>query len=214
MTAPATIDAAGPGHLDACVRVLADAFGVGPLAEWLVPDDVRRPAVYRGYWRIDAEHALRPGSTAVVDVARADGGAVVGAAFWYPVAGGGTPDLTGQAYDRMLAAVVGDDDLLDRWQRLDLLIDRALPKLAEDWAYLGFLAVAPTHQRRGVGTALLAARHRDLDRSGTPAFLIASSPDSARLYARHGYRRHADPVELPEATTMYPMLRPPGPPPG
>lgn len=64
--------------------------------------------------------------------------------------------------------------------------------------------------RRGLGTALLAARHRDLDRSGVPAYLKATSPRARDLYLRHGYTmRPGSAFRLPEGPLLWPMCREP-----
>jgi GNAT superfamily N-acetyltransferase len=79
--------------------------------------------------------------------------------------------------------------------------------------YLAILAVRPGCQGRGIGTALLNARHRDLDRDGVPAYLEASSPRARDLYLRHGYTlRPGGPFRLPEGgPPMWPMWREPAP---
>ena len=65
--------------------------------------------------------------------------------------------------------------------------------------HLAILAVRPGRQGRGIGTALLTARHRDLDRDGVPAYLEASSPRARDLYLRHGYTaRPGSAFRLPE----------------
>jgi hypothetical protein len=61
----------------------------------------------------------------------------------------------------------------------------------------GSLAVRLSCQSCGTGTALLTARHHDLDHDGVPAYLEASSPRD--LYLCHGYTlRPGGPFCLPE----------------
>lgn len=202
MSRSLTVATATAADLERCVRVLTDAFrgARGGLPEWLVPDAARRRVVYRDYWTILAEYALRPGSDATVETI---GDSAV--AFWYPAPAGGEPELVPDDYEHRLARACGADT--PRFTQLDEA-SHAYPGLDTDWMYLGFLAVAPDAQGAGLGTTLLAHRHRALDRTGTPAFLVASSADSARLYRSLGYRDHGEPVGVPGAPwRMYPMVR-------
>jgi GNAT superfamily N-acetyltransferase len=79
--------------------------------------------------------------------------------------------------------------------------------LIAEW--LAIIGVRPGRQGRGIGSALLSARHRDLDRDGRPAYLEAASPLARDLYLRHGYDlRPGAPFHLPDGgPPMWPMLR-------
>jgi len=82
-------------------------------------------------------------------------------------------------------AIPGPD--ADRWGELVALLDDNHPHHAEH-DYLWFAAVRPAWQGRGYGSALLRAVLDRADRTGTPAYLDATSPDNRRLYERHGFR--------------------------
>ena len=73
------------------------------------------------------------------------------------------------------------------WMVLVEQRDQRQPRHA-DHHYLWFLGVRPAWQGRGYGSALLRAVLDDADRTGTPAYLEATSPDNCRLYQRHGFR--------------------------
>jgi GNAT superfamily N-acetyltransferase len=76
--------------------------------------------------------------------------------------------------------------------------------------HLAILAVRPGRQGLGLGTALLNARHHDLDHDGVPAYLEASSPRARDLYQRHGYTmRPGAAFRLPEGPLLWPMWREP-----
>ena len=77
-------------------------------------------------------------------------------------------------------------------------------------SHLAILGVRPDRQRQGLGTALLLARHRVLDRDGTPGYLEAADWATRRLYQRHGYADLGQPIQLPGGPMMYPMWREPG----
>ena len=73
---------------------------------------------------------------------------------------------------------------------------------------VGPLAVLPSHQRRGIGSALMQETIRVVDERGEPLLLIEGSP---RYYGRFGFTR-ADEVGIeppPEARgPQYFMIRP------
>jgi GNAT superfamily N-acetyltransferase len=196
------IGTAGAADTDRLTRLLSDAFLLGDLADWLVPDLAQRREIYPRYWAIIARHALS--GAAAVDVTDVDSAA----ALWY-AGGGGEPDVVPADYDALLAAACGAH--VDRFAALDGAMHDAYPD-RPGYAYLGFVGVAPARQRAGLGAALLAHRHRQLDRAGTAAFLIASSADSARLYRRLGYRPSGPDIRpAPDAPALHPMLREPAP---
>ncbi|MEV0841579.1 GNAT family N-acetyltransferase [Actinocatenispora sera] len=196
------IATAGRADADRLTRLLSDAFLLGDLADWLVPDLAQRREIYPRYWAIIARHALAGAAT--VDVT--DAGSA--AALWY-AAGGGEPDLVPGDYDALLASACGRH--VDRFAALDRAMHDAYPD-RPGYAYLGFVGVTPERQRAGLGAALLDHRHRQLDRAGSAAFLIASSAGSARLYRRLGYRPAGPDIRPgPDAPALYPMLREPRP---
>ena len=165
------------------IEVLATAFGDDWPMRALFPDERRRPRAMRRMYAIDVTpRALGMGQSLVARL----GSEVAGAALAFPPR---RPRLKLPA------------DLLDapRYIRVfgrrillaqDLL--RALhavhPK--EPHIYLLYLGVRePGH---GVGGALLSALTQDADRQGLPLYLEASTPASARLYARHGFEPRAE----------------------
>ncbi len=74
--------------------------------------------------------------------------------------------------------------------------------------HLALLAVRPSRQGRGIGTALLDAYHWRLDCVGVAAYLEASDLRTRALYLRHGYTdTPGPPINLPGGPPLYPMLR-------
>lgn len=87
-------------------------------------------------------------------------------------------------------------------------IDRGHPN-APHW-YLDFIGVAPGFQRRGAGSALLAAMLEQTDREGIAAALNAGSPRSRELYRRHGFEVTEE-FRLPfDGPPLWRMWREPG----
>jgi GNAT superfamily N-acetyltransferase len=74
----------------------------------------------------------------------------------------------------------------------------------EPHVYLWFLAVAPKHQRGGVGRALLARVYEDAD---APVYLDTSNPDNVPYYASAGFEEIGRGM-LPRSTPMWFMRRP------
>ncbi|GGL13069.1 GNAT family N-acetyltransferase [Mangrovihabitans endophyticus] len=193
------VRAATPADFEVLSRLLAAAFLHGDLAPWLIADVATRRRVYLPYFALHAEHALRFGH---VDLA----GGECAAALWYLIDGRPPPDLPG--YDRRLAEITGPH--VARFRALDAAMHAYHP-YRERHHYLAFLAVRPDRQRRGLGSALLAHHHSGLDAAATPAYLEATGPDNARLYARHGYRPRAEYRIMGDGPVLMPQWRTPAP---
>jgi ribosomal protein S18 acetylase RimI-like enzyme len=195
---PPGIRRAIPDDLPAIIATLAAGFHDGDFADWLVPNPDERAAIYPGYFRILAEHAL---DTGWVDIA-ADGDAV---AIWHKVPGHPAEPAPIPDYQRRLAATVGD--ALPRFRALDEAMQARHPSGPHH--YLGHLAVRPHRRRQGLGTALLRQHHQYLDDQQMPAYLEATGVDNQRLYLRHGYQKHPPYLIAPGAPAARPMWRKP-----
>lgn len=80
-----------------------------------------------------------------------------------------------------------------------LFTDAALPDREERLSLLGPLAVAPAHQRRGIGSALIRAGVERLKEDGVARILVLGDP---AYYGRFGFdpeRAIAPPYPLPSA---------------
>lgn len=200
MSALATVRAALQLDERTLAQTLTHAFFEGTLAEWLVPDAGQRWDVYTRYWSMIARHALRSG--ALVDTT----GPRQSVALWYPAGPDRAPDVAPGDYEAQLPGIAGE--AAGRFRALDAAVHDAYPPLEDPWAYLGFVAVEPSAQNRGLGRLLLQTRHADLDRDGVPAFLVASTERSARLYARLGYQPTGPAIRpAGNAPQLYPMIR-------
>ena len=94
---------------------------------------------------------------------------------------------------------------------IGLWADAAIAPRATCMAWhLALMAVRPSMQRAGMGSALLQHQHVLLDQWGLPAYLEAADPTSRRLYSRHGYLDHGEPFPCtPAGPLLYPMWRQP-----
>jgi len=175
------------------VQTVALAFDSLEVSRWLCPDDRERAGVLGGFFELHVRHALRHGAVDYTPGYR-------GVAVWV---GHPAPPIPG--YESRRDAVTGR--WADRFGTLDAVMDARHPDVCH--CYLAFLAVLPTDQGRGLGSALLAHRHAVLDRTGTPAYLEAADPRSRALYARRGYAGCGTPLDLPVQQSLMPMWREP-----
>lgn len=194
MTGPPPISRVGAAAAGAVADLVAEAFHPLPAAAWLVPDPAERARLMAGQFAILVAHATEYGSVHRTEDRH-------GVAVWFHRT---EPAPEPPDYPARLAAACGA--ATPRFEALDELLEKHHP--AEPHHHLALLAVRPTHQGRGLGTALLAHHHAYLDAHGIPAYLEASSEQSRRLYARHGYRV-GEPFRLPDGTPFWPMWREP-----
>lgn len=197
---PYEIERATADDLDALSHLIAVAFDPLASSAWLVPDSRERQRMFPPYCRLHVEQALFRGT---VEVTR-DRSAV---ALWFPVPLAGMPAL--ERYDERLADITGPH--IERFRAFDRAMGTRHPHRVQH-EYLGVLAVHPTHQGQGRGSALLRHRHQQLDRETppTPAYLEANDLRARALYLKHGYRDLGEPIELPDGPSLYPMWRSPG----
>jgi GNAT superfamily N-acetyltransferase len=189
---------AGAADADVLAQVIADAFAVLDVSQWLVTDPGLRRMILPGYFALHVEHALAEGLVLTTPYRDA-------AALWLPVAASG-PGEPPEGYHARLAAITGPH--LERFLILDEAFDlHHLTGVPHE--HLAILAVHPGRQWLGIGTALMNAHHATLDRKGTPAYLEASDPAKREIYLAHGYADFGMPIQLPDGPAMYPMLRRP-----
>lgn len=193
----ATIGRAEQVDVDHVSRLLADAFLIAPVGDWLIPDVAVRRRVYADYFAIFVRHGVQHG---MVELNRER----TGVAIWYPRADA-TPGPDN--YEAQLAAACGP--WTDRFQLLDATFAERHPTTFHH--HLAFLGVSPAEQSNGVGSCLLEHHHTFLDRMGVPAYLEASTVRSRDLYLRHGYQV-GEAFYLPDdGPPLWPMWRDPTP---
>jgi GNAT superfamily N-acetyltransferase len=189
---------AGAEDIGAVSQVIAEAFHDLPQSQWLIPDPVARREILPGYFRLYVEYALAAG--VVYTTSERDA-----AALWIRVGQGAAAEPAD--YEPRLAAATGP--WLGRFKAFDAVLDEHHPAGVHHH-YLAILAVLPGRQGRGIGTALLRAHHRVLDREvHASAYLEAASPHTRRTYQRHGYvLRSGGSFQLPDGgPSMWPMWR-------
>jgi GNAT superfamily N-acetyltransferase len=192
------LERAGSADIDSLSHVIAEAFHPLAVSRWLLPGANARREIFPAYFRLHVEAAVTHGLVLTTPGRDA-------AALWLPIGPDG-PEPASAGYRERLAAITGPH--LDRFTALDDAFERHHPAgVAHE--HLAILAVRPRRQRRGIGTALLGARHTALDRHRLPAYLEASDARKRGIYLRHGYVDHGQPLRLPDGPVMYPMWRDP-----
>lgn len=191
-----TIRRAEPTDARRLTALLTDAFLISPVGNWLIPGIGVRRHVYLRYFDIFVRHGLTHGLVDVTDD-------LTGVAIWLPR----DHDTPGpDNYDQQLAAATGT--WADRFRALDKTFDEQHPH-GVFHHHLLFLGVLPSQQSRGIGSALLAHHHAQLDAEGIPAYLEASMPRNRDLYLRHAYTAR-DAFHLPDdGPPLWPMWREP-----
>ena len=176
-----SIRTASQQDVPAAAEVLAGAFAQDPSAQVFVAG--RSPSSAAQALRpllegVITHHYLRRGS---VDVASTPAGKILGVALWQaPRQRMSLPTLA-----RLGVVLVRHMGIGAVWRYLRNEARNAglHPKFAH-W-YLFMIGVAEGTQGLGVGGALL--RHGTERAGETACYLEASTPDSAALYARHGF---------------------------
>jgi GNAT superfamily N-acetyltransferase len=191
----------GVGDATGVIDTLTLAFLDDPVMTWVFRDASRRRAQLSALWRHLATGVYLPagGCTALAE----PGAEVAATALWRP------PDAPENQYFEEhiedLVTDLGED--LARLGTVGDLMGEHHPE--EPHWYLLALGTRPERQGHGLGARLLGHTLTELDRSGTAAYLEATSPRSRALYERHGFEVTGV-IELPEdGPLLWPMWRPP-----
>ncbi|WP_410585302.1 GNAT family N-acetyltransferase [Amycolatopsis sp. lyj-108] len=181
---------AEPSEMDTVVDVLSEAFHDDPVSVWVFPGDERRAVALPIFHRAVLLGTLAAGGH--IDVT----GDLSAAVLWSP---SGEEDMDGDAF----AGLTGEE--LGRLATLFELMTEHAP--GGEYHHAQFVGVRKSAQRQGIGARLL--KH-GLDRYGAvPAYLEASSSESAKLYRRLGFRDHGPAFAAEGGPPMLPMWREP-----
>lgn len=184
-----------PQDRGAAVAALASAFSTDPIFTYLFDPAVAEvdATLMTEVMEIVYDTFVINGHTYVVDD--------LGAAVWSP------PGITTDT--EAMSAFFGERSIPDRMATaLPGFIEMVEVHPTEPHFYLQFIGTHAAGRGRGVGSRLLDRVLSVCDTEGIPAYLEASTPRSAALYARHGFEPLTS-IALAEGVELVPMLRPP-----
>ncbi|MFD6142325.1 GNAT family N-acetyltransferase [Promicromonospora sp. NPDC060271] len=191
-----TVRPSVPSEFDVVLPVCVEAFADEAVSAWVEPDPERRRQRTRELFESSLRAAVDAGQLLVAFLA---GGGPVAASVWAELPGT-PPEPELPDTDRFVG------DLARRLAVVRTATGARHPDVPH--VYLSAMAALPRWRGLGAGSALL--RHglghaRDV---GLPVYLEASTPRNRRLYARHGFRDHGEPIALPDGgPVLQPMWR-------
>ena len=182
---------------------LAQAFYDDPPAKWFFPDDAIRQARLRRWFSLALRQLYLRHEHCFTTEDRA------GAALWVPP---NVRHMTPLEQVRLLpsaASLFGRD--LPRVLRA--IAHGGSKRPAEPHYYLPFMGVAPAHQGRGIGSALIRPVLQRCDHERVVAYLEATTTRNAEFYKRHGFETFGETRLGDDGPPLRLMLRQPAPPP-
>ncbi len=165
-------------------EALVQAFLDDPMWATILPDERIRERLMRPMWKALLRYALVYGEVTTTHDA-------AGAACWL------APDATKTTLLRTVRTGMGLPFAVARFPRadrlrflqvtslLDVCHERHMP--APHW-YLWALGVKPSHQRQGIGTALLRPGLARADREDCACYLETGTPENVSFYEKLGFR--------------------------
>lgn len=180
-----------PADEATAIGVITDAFFHDPVVRWAYPDDDQYRTLFPTFAKAFGGGAFAAGSAFATNDA-------AGAALWLPP--GVHPDE--EAMGELLQALTGDHigDLMGFIE-----VQANLHPTEAHW-YLPLMGVHPSKQGTGVGSALLSHALSACDEQHLPAYLEATTPESRRLYERHGFEVTGV-IQFGSSPEMWPMWR-------
>jgi ribosomal protein S18 acetylase RimI-like enzyme len=183
---------------------LAEAFFDDPLEAHALADPGSRLQRARGQFEWILRYGVRFGS------ALTTAGNPVGAAVaLYPPEPAIVAEKATTLGFATLRTLLGDEAMLRFAQVAEYLEHLRLRHVEPDHCYLLTLGVAPAHQRRGVGSALVSAVLKRAGDLGLSTFVETAQRIDVPFYERHGFRRVHEGVEPHSGLRLWALVRPP-----
>ncbi len=178
---------------------VARGFHDNEVWAWVIPDERRRLRLMRRAYRARLRHLylVRGEAWTTPELA--------GGAFWIPP---GEPKRRARDNLAEIISLVPGIGIggARRGTRIDRLMERRHP-IEPHW-YLEVLSIAPEHQRRGHGAALLAPVLARCDADAVPAFLETNRESNLPYYRRFGFAL-TETISLPDGPPLWLMWREP-----
>lgn len=188
---------AGQGDIEPLTETLTRAFFADPVSSYLFPDETRRSARLRAFFRLQLESVYLPKGEVYMTADRAS------AALWLP------PRTTAPGLGVQLAylAFALRTHSYRRGRRLAVALFRLRPRQAH--YYLGTIGTDPRYQHRGLASTLIDSVLARLDEIAMPAYLEASSEPNVRFYTSLGFVVVSQVTIDRGGPTLWTMLREP-----
>jgi GNAT superfamily N-acetyltransferase len=190
---------AAAGDVPQLSAALAQAFYNDPPAKWFFPNDrYRNERLERWFALALRKLYLRHGACYTTD----DN---AGAALWVP------PDVRHMTTLEQIRLLPHALSLFrrDLPRVLRALAGASTKRPSEPHYYLPFMAVVPTRQGQGIGSALIRPILDRCDRESLLAYLEATTPRNAAFYERHGFATFSETRLNENGPPLWLMLRRP-----
>ena len=188
-----------PGLVRGAAQAAADGFFDNEIWVWLLRRDWQRRRLLPRHYRamIPRVYMRRGAAWTTPDT--------VGASLWFPP---GTLEMSWRERLAELVSLLPEGiDCFRRASRWEELIANHHPK--EPHWYLQTLSIAPRHQRKGAGTALMGPGLERADAEGMPVYLETQRESNVPYYRRFGFDL-TDEIGLDDSPPLWLMWRPAG----
>jgi len=176
----------------AAIDTIVLAFAADPVVRWCWPDARAYLEHMPGFTQAFCGAAfVHDSAYCMPDFA--------GAALWLPPGVHGDEAALGEIVERTLSPEVQND-----MNGLFEQMSRHHPD--EPHWYLPMIGVAPAHQGKGCGAALMAYALERCDRERLAAYLESTNPRNITLYERHGFVK-AGLIQSGSSPPIVPMVR-------
>jgi predicted GNAT family N-acyltransferase len=189
----------GPDDLKVAESILISSFHDRPFYRYIAPDESERQEFLKVNFRLRLEHGLE---TSEMEFALLDT-RIVGIAVWSP------PPIAPLDEDHSLEEAFArfSPGLQQRFFAFLTTLFSARDQVVQQpyWS-LAPIAILPEEQGKGIASALIRKKLRQIDASRAPCFLGTQDKPNLAIYARYGFQvMREDP--LAPGIVHYTMLR-------
>jgi ribosomal protein S18 acetylase RimI-like enzyme len=176
------------------MAVVVLAFSTDPAVRWAYPDPCQYLTNFPNFIRAFGGRAFEQGTAYYID-------GYLGAALWLP------PEV--QPDEDVLITLL-QQSVSEREQEDVFAVLEQMGNYhpSEPHWYLPLIAVDPTQQHKGYGSALMKHTVMLCDRGNQLAYLESTNPKNIPLYQRHGFELLGT-IQVGSSPPIFPMLRNP-----
>ena len=186
------------GERKRVLEVMGRAFFDDPVSMYLFPDERKREAGFAAFTGLAIDAFGASGLVLTND-------AVQGAAVWQRPSPNPSSALAQLRMGLRMLWISGR-----RFREAARLGDfMSKHHLRDPHYYLATLGTDPSHQRKGIGSALIQPVLERCDKERVPAYLESSKRANIPFYNKHGFEVIEE-IEVPGGPKLWPMIRQPG----